>query len=77
VKDDYLAFLESQFEPQSIFEFDLGMCLSALKSIVDEPEQWDWEEIEWFLCKTEDLLEKFNAKYPDWMDEYARRKQEE
>ena len=76
MNDDYLTFLESQFEPQSVFEFDLGMCLAALKAIIDEPEQWDWEESEWFLCKAEDLLEKFNAKYPDWMEEYARRKEE-
>jgi hypothetical protein len=72
---DYIAFLEDQLEPKSLFEFDLGMCLAALKSVIDNPEEWSWEESEWFFCKAEDLLEKFSAKYPDWMAEYAKREE--
>jgi hypothetical protein len=74
--EDFLEYAESQFEPQSMFEFDLGMCLAALVSLIDEPEQWYEVEQEFFMCKAEDLLEAFKAKYPDWMEEYARRKKE-
>lgn len=72
---DIFEHFESQFNDQTVFEFDLGMCLSALLSIIDEPEQWYEDEQEFFCMKAEDLIEAFRAKYPDWIEEYGKRKQ--
>lgn len=71
---DFFEFAENQFDSQTTFEFDLGMCLGALVSIIDEPGEWSEDEFEWFMNKADDLLERFAAKYPDWMEEYSRRK---
>lgn len=73
-ENEFLEFAESQFVSQNVFEFDLGMALSALQNMLDEPENWSEFEYDWFMNKTDELLERFSAKYPDWMDEYSRRK---
>jgi hypothetical protein len=73
VKDDYLTFLESQFEPESMFEFDLGMALGTLLDMIDHPEEWAADEQEYLLCVASDLIEKFVGKYEKWMEEYVKR----
>lgn len=77
MEDDYLTYLESQFEPESVFEFDLGMCLGSILDMVDNPDHWSDEEQEFILCIAEDLIERFTVKYEAWMEEYAKRKKEE
>lgn len=72
--EDFFDFVESQFDPQTTFEFDLGMCLGALRSLIDEPDEWSELEFDWFMNLADELLERFSAKYPDWMEEYSRRK---
>lgn len=76
MQDDYLTYLESQFEPESAFEFDLGMCLGTLLDMVDHPEEWTEKDQEFMLCVAEDLIERFTVKYEKWMEEYAKRRQD-
>ncbi len=76
MQDDYLDFLESQFEPESMFEFDLGMALGTLLDMIDHPEEWREDEQEFMLCVAADLIDKFVAKYEKWMEEYAKRKED-
>jgi hypothetical protein len=73
--EDFFEFAAAQMDVQSTFEFDLGMCLSALQNMHDEPDSWSEAEYDFMMCLADDLLERFTAKYQDWMEEYANRKE--
>lgn len=75
--EDLFDFLENQMEPESAFEFDLGMCLGTLLDMIDNTEDWEDDEYEFMLCLASDLIEKFTIKYQAWMEEYAKRKESE
>jgi hypothetical protein len=75
--DEYLAFLESEFEPESQFEFDLGMCLGVLLDMMDNPDCWDDVEANFMVSVCEDLIERFTVKYQTWIEEYGKRKTEQ
>jgi hypothetical protein len=68
---EFEVWCEQQFDGKGKLELDLGMCLSAFVSILDDPEEWQEAEIEYFMCVAYDLLETFKAKYKEEIDHYS------